>query len=724
MRIVRGANTISAIYIIAGILWIFFSDRIPVVNSVPALQTVKGVSYVILTGIILWLFLRRNERKNRKILEELENATTTVSKTAQQLTDEQNLLRTVIDNLPDYIYVKDLNGKTIIANKAFLRQLGRSAEEVLGKTDFDIFPQQFAEKYTDADFQAATKGEPLVFEHDYIANANGKSLRILTTKVPLKNQKDDTVAVVNISQDITAIYKKQLHDEISLKIIDVLGNGESFGAALTHILEIISGYFKFMLAEAWLVMNSELQLAAIWKQDPNNSFHNNHQTQYMPGVGLPGVTLATGNVQIWDNVIDHPNFTRSHNLSDEKISTGIGIPLILNGEPIAVFTFLSEHRFGDHADLRAILEQISTRIVMHLDRKKHETEIQELNDEITNLLETTNDGFYSLNDDWTVSYWNAKAEVILQMTRESILGKSLWETYPNAKTSELFPLYHKAMQTKVPDSLNMYFEPLDKWFEINVYPSNSGLSVFFKDITENYRLNQELQQRLDELAVSNAELEQFAYIASHDMQEPLRMVTGFLTQLEKKYTHLLDDKGKQYIGFAVDGAVRMRRLILDLLEYSKVGKGDFKIELFDVNDVIIEIQALNQTLISEENATFLIGPLPTISGAKSLIQQLFQNLIVNALKYRRVDVDPVISISGSDQGSFWQFAVSDNGIGIEQDYFERVFVIFQRLHSKEEYSGTGIGLAICKKIVENHGGRIWLESEHGKGSTFYFTIKK
>lgn len=237
-------------------------------------------------------------------------------------------------------------------------------------------------------------------------------------------------------------------------------------------------------------------------------------------------------------------------------------------------------------------------------------------------------------------------------------------------------------------------------------------------------LNDQIRKRAEELAISNAELEQFAYIASHDLQEPLRMVTGFLTQLEKKYDPVLDDKGKQYIHFAVDGAVRMRKIILDLLEYSKVGKTAFHSEKIDTNELVDDIIKLNKTLLDEQNVTVRKANLPVIFGGKTLIQQVFQNLIVNAIKYRKADENPLIAIGATEDENFWQFSVSDNGIGIDPDYFEKIFVLFQRLHNKEEYSGTGIGLSICKKIVENHGGKIWVASGAQKGSVFYFTIKK
>lgn len=237
-------------------------------------------------------------------------------------------------------------------------------------------------------------------------------------------------------------------------------------------------------------------------------------------------------------------------------------------------------------------------------------------------------------------------------------------------------------------------------------------------------MNQQLEKRNEELAASNTELEQFAYIASHDLQEPLRMVTGFLTQIEKKYEENLDEKGREYIHYAVDGAVRMRQTILDLLEYSRVGRKDFKHETFDVNEIIDEIITLNKPLLAENHAIVQKQVLPKITGGKTLVRQLFQNIIVNAVKYRKTDSQPVIEIKYSETPTHWEFAVSDNGIGMKTEHLDRIFVLFQRLHSREHYSGTGIGLAICKKIAENHGGHIWVTSEVGKGSTFYFSIKK
>ncbi|MGM0579416.1 MAG: PAS domain S-box protein [Bacteroidota bacterium] len=236
--------------------------------------------------------------------------------------------------------------------------------------------------------------------------------------------------------------------------------------------------------------------------------------------------------------------------------------------------------------------------------------------------------------------------------------------------------------------------------------------------------NLALEKHARDLEISNAELEQFAYVASHDLQEPLRMVSGFLTQLEKKYGHQLDEKANQYIDFAVDGAKRMRQIILDLLDYSKIGKTEEENTEVDLNEVVYEVCLLQRKQMEELNANVEFKNLPKFYGNPTPLIQLFSNLISNSLKYSRPDVPPKIIIRAKELKNEWKFSIKDNGIGIEEEYFDKIFNIFQRLHNKNEYSGTGMGLAIVKKIIENLNGRIWVNSDAEKGSTFYFTLPK
>lgn len=238
-------------------------------------------------------------------------------------------------------------------------------------------------------------------------------------------------------------------------------------------------------------------------------------------------------------------------------------------------------------------------------------------------------------------------------------------------------------------------------------------------------LNKELEDRATELAVSNEELERFAYVASHDLQEPLRMVSSFLFLLQKKYENNLDETAHQYIHFAVDASERMKKLISDLLEYSKASNAQkLLVEEVNLNEVVELIRTTFENHKSGNKFELICEELPTILANKTQIIQLFQNLISNAIKYSKVNVMRQIKISSTSTASEWQFEINDNGIGIQVQHLEQIFVIFHRLHGKSQYSGTGIGLATCKKIVEKHKGKIWAESVYGVGSTFKFSISK
>ncbi len=235
---------------------------------------------------------------------------------------------------------------------------------------------------------------------------------------------------------------------------------------------------------------------------------------------------------------------------------------------------------------------------------------------------------------------------------------------------------------------------------------------------------QDLSFKANELERSNRELEQFAYVASHDLQEPLRKVASFCQMLESRYSGQLDERGHQYIAYAVDGAKRMQALINELLTFSRVGQPGTVREQVDLNEVAHQaVDALDAT-IADTEAQVLVADLPTVTGDPTLLTQLFQNLIANSIKFRRVDEPPVVRIDVARSGRQWQFSCQDNGIGIAPAYAERVFVIFQRLHPREAYPGTGIGLALCRKIVDFHGGQIWVDTENGAapGTTIRWTL--
>lgn len=289
-------------------------------------------------------------------------------------------------------------------------------------------------------------------------------------------------------------------------------------------------------------------------------------------------------------------------------------------------------------------------------------------------------------------------------------------------TPPYFEEFARVADTRIPFSFETYFPPLERHFHISVFSPEQGyFATVFEDITERKKIMEQLESLAGDLKRSNIELEQFAYIASHDLQEPLRMISSYTQLLERRYKDKLDQDANDFIGFAVDGANRMQKMIQSFLLYSRTSRDNSPLHPVDCNSVIEYVRINLQMSIQESGAVITSEHLPTVVGHSELLLQLFQNLIGNAIKFRNGQV-PVISVSVRKDETHWYFSVKDNGIGIDQEYFDKIFVVFQRLHSQSEYPGTGIGLSLCKNIVERHKGTIWVESQPGQGTTFHFTI--
>ncbi len=370
--------------------------------------------------------------------------------------------------------------------------------------------------------------------------------------------------------------------------------------------------------------------------------------------------------------------------------------------------------------------------------RERTAELEKKNEELSNLCETLQDsekkyrdivdtalvGVYTSSAKGVIHYLN---NTIVRMfeygSAEEFISDGALARYKDPKVRERFiktlkekgevESYELELLTRTGKTINVL---------ISCRLSGELFSGTIVDITERKRAEEEIRRYSIELKRSNEELQQFAYIASHDLQEPLRMVSSYVQLIEQRYKNRLDKDADEFIAFAVDGANRMREMINGLLEYSRVGTHGKPFAATSCEDLFENVIANLQIAIEENSAVITHDPLPVVSSDDVQLTQVFQNLISNAIKFRKKEQPPHIHISARQEGREWSFSFQDNGIGIEPQYKESLFIMFKQVHGRKEYPGTGIGLSICKRIVERHGGRIWVESEHGRGSTFYFTI--
>ncbi|GEM_PF-616700 len=394
------------------------------------------------------------------------------------------------------------------------------------------------------------------------------------------------------------------------------------------------------------------------------------------------------------------------------------IPLRTGNETVGLLQF-NDHRRGLFtADLIRFLEQIALSIGTAVKRLRTEEALQENESRLRLLLDQLPCMVWTTDLDLKITKAAGAGLPTAQIATEQMVGKRVSEIF-GGENQNAFPVKNHRLALKGEASsceVNLWgrtflshVEPLyDRQGKI------TGAISLGIDITERKQLETDLLS-------SNKDLQQFAYITSHDLQEPLRMISSYLQLIEQGYKGKLDDEADEYINFAVDGAKRMQEMILGLLEYSRIESRGAPLEPVDMAKVLQLVNANLSLTLVESNGRVTCDPLPTVIADGTQMIQLFQNLIGNALKFHSKE-PPLVHVSASMAGDSWIFSVHDNGRGIEERYFERIFTIFQRLHSRREYPGSGIGLSICKRIIERHEGHIWVESTPGKGSTFYFTI--
>lgn len=421
-----------------------------------------------------------------------------------------------------------------------------------------------------------------------------------------------------------------------------------------------------------------------------------------------------------------------HRSAAEALAQQIGTGIELVGRRRDGSEFPVEIMLSPLASAEGILVTAAIRNISL--RKAADTHLAQMEGRYRGLLEAAPDAMIVVNHIGDIVLLNAQAEIQFGYRRDSLLGRSVTAIIPEGFAERLVADALRSHEDALAQQIGTGIElvgrrkdgsefPIEIMLSPLASPEGILVTVAIRNITGRKAVEADLLGTLEALKRSNEELAQFAYIASHDLQEPLRMVASYTQLLSRRYKGKLDSDADDFIAFAVDGANRMQRLIQDLLSYSRAGSKDSELTTTSSEQALEQAVINLRGAIEDTGAIVTHDSLPTVLADEMQLTQLFQNLVGNAIKYRGSDMPRIhVSATRSDDGGRWLLSVSDNGIGIEEKYLEKIFGMFQRLHKRDEFAGTGIGLAVCRKVVERHGGIIWAESRPGHGSNFRFSL--
>jgi len=643
--------------------------------------------------------------------------------------------------VPDLIMILDHQHRIVRANRAMAETLGVTAEGLEGKACHEVVhgtqvPPSFcphAKLMLDGREHAAE-----LFEERL-------SSFLSVSCSPLIDRDGRTIGSVHVARNITD--RKKSEQTLAATVAELRKSNSETKALLTsarallehrefresakrifdackELIGATAGYIALLTPEG--TENDVLFL------DSGGLVCNVDPSLPMPVRGLRAEAYRTGK-PVCENAFQGSNWTELLPEGHVCLENVMFSPLLLEGQAVGLLGLANKPGgFNDYdAQLAATFSEFSA--IGLLNNRVLES-LEHSEEQFRSVVQTASDAIVCIDGQGRVVLWNRGAERVFGYSSDEVIGKNLDFIVPERfrkahSDAVLMALCGKGSKnfggTRIVVALRKDSTEFPAELSIAAWVTKSGtfLTGIVRDITERRRAEEALQETLRELERSNAELQQFAYVASHDLQEPLRMVSSYVRLLERRYKGKLGADADDYIFFAVDGAIRMQKMITDLLIYARVGTRGKPFETVDCEILLEQVRTNFSLSIEDTKARITNDPLPTVVGDGTQLAQLFQNLIDNALKFRK-NGSPVIHVSAEQKGSEWQFSVADNGIGIEPQYNERIFLIFQRLHGVGEYSGTGIGLAVCKKIVERHGGRIWVESEYGKGTTFFFTINE
>lgn len=630
----------------------------------------------------------------------------------KKLDDQSRYLSNVVHNIHDPIISTDTEYLITDWNHAATALFGWSKEEVIGKPVRDILKSEYPGRDVD-EIRNAYTSKGFWQGEGVFHNKSGESVNVLVTASYLKEKDGNVIGSVILAKDITQRKKAE-------QALEKLNNDLE-----RRIRERTEEIFEANRRFQSLVENDYTVTSMLDK-----NFHSIYRSPSAEAI-FGWSDEERNNMSIEE--LMHPDEIEMQRKTIQEVLSNPGKPI--------TYTFRTKHRDGHYIWVESVAvnrlhEPGIQAIVINMhditDRKKSE-EINQANEEKYRLLiERISDGFIALDKNFRYTYANKKIGEITGIAPESLIGKIVWDVFPDAVGSETYKAFHLALQEQKYIYNVDYYEQLDLWQENHIYPSPDGLSIFIRDISERKRaelvikqLNESLEERVKlrtaELTTANKALESFSYMVSHDLQSPLRTLSGFTSIILDKYGPTFNQELRDLFGFILTSGKRMNSIVDDLLKLAKFGNERLVSRTIHMTELFRKVwNDLNKDL--ENKPHFELQTLPDVKGDESMMEQVIINLLSNAIKYSSKVESPCVKVGFTNSTGTPIFFVKDNGIGFSMEHYHKLFGAFQRLHAREEFEGTGIGLLLVKRIIENHGGNVWAESKINEGATFYFTL--
>jgi PAS domain S-box-containing protein len=661
--------------------------------------------------------------------------------------DDLRVAQDLIEVLPIPVFFKGRDGKYLGVNRAWEEFFGIARADIVGGFVTDLYPTSptVAARHAAMDEELWKRPGNQSYEIQ-LAMRDGRVRHTLYYKATFNRADGEVAGLIGTIVDITERKQAEQREAIEHAVARHLGSDEPLADAIRGIMQVMCERLDWACAARWSLDEAEGRLHCLetWSiDDPGirRFLDISCRETFVPGKGGMIRRVLTTGESVWvADVTQKTDFIRAGIAQEAGLKGAFALPVSVGDRVLGAIEFFS--RESRHPDrwLLQITVNIGNQIGQLMARRQAEAATRESEARFRSLTELSSDWYWEQDAQLRFTAMSNSVAGAIGLEPANFLGKRRWDVEMVGISADKL-LEHQADLAERKSFHDLEYARRGDDGRLH-YVSVSGKPIFDearvfrgyrgvgKDITRRKLDEATLREAHDllelkarELTRSNEELQQFAYVASHDLQEPLRMVSSYTQLLVRRYGDKLDGDAKEFMEFIVDGAARMKQLIEDLLAFSRVGTRGREFQIVDsgiaLSKALVNLRAAQEA----SGATVTHDAMPKVLADSAQLAQLFQNLIGNAMKFR-ADEPPRIHVAAETRDQVWLFTVKDNGIGLDPQYGERIFMMFQRLHNKAEYPGTGIGLAICKKIVERHGGRIWVDSQPGQGSTFGFSLAR